>query len=413
MTRIPRRHLVRIGDREACPETQFRVLHHAVKVPAIVIFIRRLVIVNVRVLILLFTAPPRWPVNEVRTRVQIHRRHADFCKIELIRAIKVASVGKLIRRHHTTLFACDHRSNLINRRLAQANKCDVVCIAPDVATIVVQIGCDFAGWKCRVFGIPLGTEQPLFFSTNQRYKNRTPWSLGQVLQCLGDGHHLGDAGCVVPCTVVNVVTGIIRLADAEVIVVSEYGILPVSRPVHVNRALRDAGLLVARATPDGDVLDPFGSAAFALADHQVAHVYCQDAAAQERAREVLENLPGVERVLGQDGKREVGLDHVNAGELVAVAESDAWFTYYYWTDDACEPDFARTVDIHRKPGYDPLELLIDPALSLPKLRVARRLVQKMLGFRYTMDVISLDATLIKGSHGRLPTPGKEAGEGPG
>ena len=191
-------------------------------------------------------------------------------------------------------------------------------------------------------------------------------------------------------------------AGAEVVVVSEYGILPVSRPVHVNRALREAGLLVARATPAGDVLDPFGSAAFALADHQVAHVYCQDETAEQRAREVLEGLSGVERVLGAEEKREAGLDHANAGELVAVADADAWFTYYYWTDPAAEPDFARTVDIHRKPGFDPCEMFLDPGIRFPRLHVARRLARKKLGFRYRMDVIPLRPELVGGSHGRLP-----------
>jgi hypothetical protein len=89
---------------------------------------------------------------------------------------------------------------------------------------------------------------------------------------------------------------------------------------------------------------------------------------------------------------------------VAVAEADAWFTYYYWLDDARAPDFARTVDIHRKPGYDPVELFMTD-----KLRAAARLAQKKLGFRYTMDVVPLDANLVKGSHGRLPT---RAADGP-
>ena len=117
---------------------------------------------------------------------------------------------------------------------------------------------------------------------------------------------------------------------------------------------------------------------------------------------MLEGLAGVEAVLGDEGKRAHGLDHGRAGDLVAVAERDAWFTYYYWSDPAAEPDFARTVDIHRKPGYDPCELFLDPALRFPKLRVALRLAQKMLGMRYLMDVIPLDPALVKGSHGRLP-----------
>ena len=199
---------------------------------------------------------------------------------------------------------------------------------------------------------------------------------------------------------------------AETIVVSEYGIRPAERPVDINRALREAGLLVARETPTGEVLDPFGSRAFAVADHQVAHVYVNPVSsvrpgvARERnlqaARETLEALPGVERVLGSEDKCEFGIDHANAGDLVAISDPDAWFTYYYWSDPSQTPDFARTVDIHRKPGYDPCEMFLDPALRAPKLRVARRVAAKKLGFRYLMDVIPIQPELVRGSHGRLP-----------
>ncbi len=191
-------------------------------------------------------------------------------------------------------------------------------------------------------------------------------------------------------------------AGAETVVVSEYAIEAVSRQVHINRALREAGLLEVRRTPAGEALDVFASRAFAVADHQLAHVYCANESAEAAAREALEALPGVETVLDRDGKRQAGLDHGRAGELVAIATSDAWFTYYYWLDDAEAPDFAPTVDIHRKPGYDPAELFVDPKLKLPALRVARRLAQKKLGFRYLMDVIPLDGRQIRGSHGRLP-----------
>ncbi len=191
-------------------------------------------------------------------------------------------------------------------------------------------------------------------------------------------------------------------AGAEVVVVSEYGLCEVDTPVHVNRILREAGLLVARETPAGEVLDVFASEAFAVADHQLAHVYVRSDAAAARAREILEATKGVERVLDAAGKREFAIDHPRAGDLVLIAEPRAWFTYYYWIDPAAEPDFARTVDIHRKPGYDPCELFLDPVLRAPKLRIALRLAQKIAGMRYLMDVIPLDATLVRGSHGRLP-----------
>jgi len=114
-------------------------------------------------------------------------------------------------------------------------------------------------------------------------------------------------------------------------------------------------------------------------------------------------LPGVDRVLDEAGKREVGLDHPRSGELVAVAAPGYWFTYYYWMDDRRAPDFANTVDIHRKPGYDPAELFLDPDRPLVKGRIAWNLLRKKLGFRYLMDVIPLSAEIVKGTHGRLTT----------
>ena len=198
------------------------------------------------------------------------------------------------------------------------------------------------------------------------------------------------------------------IAEAEamgrrVVLLSEYGIVPVSRPVHINRALRQAGLLTVRVEQGGELLDVPQSRAFAVADHQIAHVYVAEPALLAEVRGILEQLPGVDRVLDEEGKRELGLDHPRSGELVALAKPDAWFTYYYWLDDGHAPDFARTVDIHRKPGYDPVELFLDPAIRLPKLALGVRLLKKALGFRTLMDVIPLDATLVNGSHGRTDT----------
>ena len=193
-----------------------------------------------------------------------------------------------------------------------------------------------------------------------------------------------------------------RERGAELVVVSEYGLEAAEAPVHLNRALRREGLLAVRETPVGEVLDTFASAAFAVADHQVAHVYARTGDAREHAAHVLRNLAGVESVLERREQVRFGLDHERAGDLVAVAARGSWFTYYHWLDDARAPDFARTVDIHRKPGYDPCELFLDPALRFPRLRIAHRLAQKALGLRYLMDVIPLDATLVRGTHGRLP-----------
>jgi predicted AlkP superfamily pyrophosphatase or phosphodiesterase len=190
----------------------------------------------------------------------------------------------------------------------------------------------------------------------------------------------------------------------RVIVLSEYGIVPVRRAVHINRALREAGLLAVREEDGGEILDIPRSRAFAVSDHQIAHVYVRDVADISATRASIAKLDGVAHVLDRAEQKSWGLDHDRSGELVAVAEADAWFTYYYWQDDTRAPDFARTVDIHKKPGYDPAELFIDPAIRWPKLALGWRLLKKFLGFRTLMDVIPLDASLVRGSHGRTDAP---------
>ena len=195
--------------------------------------------------------------------------------------------------------------------------------------------------------------------------------------------------------------GHVEKDGTRVIVLSEYGIVDVSGPVHINRVLREANLLAVREELGRELLNAGASEAFAVADHQIAHVYVKSSDRVPEVKRLLGQVPGIELVLDEEGKRRYGLDHARSGELIAMSRSDRWFSYYYWRDDDRAPDFARSVDIHRKPGYDPVELFIDPALRLPKLRVAWRLAQKKLGFRMLMDVISLDATLPKGSHGRV------------
>jgi hypothetical protein len=116
---------------------------------------------------------------------------------------------------------------------------------------------------------------------------------------------------------------------------------------------------------------------------------------------LLEKLPGVEQVLDAESKCTFGLDHPRSGEFVAVSRADIWFTYYHWIDDDRAPDYARTVEIHRKPSYDPVELSLGPTIRVPKFAVAWRLAKQKLGFRSLMDVIPLDASLVKGSHGRI------------
>lgn len=190
--------------------------------------------------------------------------------------------------------------------------------------------------------------------------------------------------------------------SVQVLVLSEYGITPVRHPIHLNRLFRQQGWLTLKEELGLELLDAGNSKVFAVADHQVAHVHVQDPSLHSDVRTLLERTPGVAEVLDADGKRRVGLDHSRAGDFVAFSKEDSWFTYYYWMDDARAPDFARCVDIHRKPGYDPVELFLDPELSVVKLRIAWRLLKKKLGFRMLMDVIPLDASLVKGSHGCRP-----------
>ncbi|MFK7779338.1 MAG: alkaline phosphatase family protein [Gimesia sp.] len=202
-------------------------------------------------------------------------------------------------------------------------------------------------------------------------------------------------------------------AGAEIVVLSEYAITDVSKPVHINRILREKGWIKVRKEVLGwETLDCGACAAFAVVDHQIAHIYIQNPAHISEVKSTLEAVDGIDMVLDRRQQAEFGIDHERSGELVVVAAPEAWFTYYFWLDDRVAPDYARTVDIHRKPGYDPVELFVDPKIRFPKLRIAQRLAQKKLGFRYYMDLTSLDAQLVKGSHGRLPTPGKEELEAP-
>jgi predicted AlkP superfamily pyrophosphatase or phosphodiesterase len=186
----------------------------------------------------------------------------------------------------------------------------------------------------------------------------------------------------------------------RVVLLSEYGIVPVRRPIHLNRVFREQGWIAIREELGLELLDCGASKVFAVADHQVAHIYVNDPSLLSRARELILSQPGVESVLGEKEKSEMGINHPRAGDLIAIAAQDSWFTYYYWLADAVAPDFARCVDIHRKPGYDPVELFLDPQIPAVKLKILLRLAQKKLGFRMLMNVIPLDATLVKGSHGR-------------
>ena len=184
--------------------------------------------------------------------------------------------------------------------------------------------------------------------------------------------------------------------NTKIIILSEYGIAPVSKPLHLNRLFREHGLLAIREEGGLELLDAGASKAFVVADHQVAHVYINDVSVTEKVKQILAKVAGVELVLDKTAQKQYHLDHNRSGDLVLMADADYWFTYYFWLDDAKAPDFARCVDIHKKPGYDPVEMFMTS-----KLRAGYKLLRKKTGFRYVMDVIPLDATLIKGSHGRM------------
>ena len=161
------------------------------------------------------------------------------------------------------------------------------------------------------------------------------------------------------------------------IVASEYTIVPVDHVTYPNRVLRSAGWLEVRREPDGEHLDLAASRAWALVDHQFSHVFVADRADIPRVADLFRRTPGIAQVLVGDELGLYELDHPRSGEIVLVSAPNSWQAYYYWLDDGAAPAFARTVDIHRKPGYDPVELFFDPATR----------------------GIPLDASLVRGSHG--------------
>lgn len=182
----------------------------------------------------------------------------------------------------------------------------------------------------------------------------------------------------------------------KIILLSEYGIAPVKYPIHLNRLFREHGLLGIREERGLELLDPGASKAFVVADHQIAHVYINDPSVRDEVVSLLKDVKGIELILDKNQQKEYHIDHERSGDLVLMSDEDSWFTYYFWFDDDKAPDYARCVDIHKKPGYDPVEMFMSS-----KLRAGYKLLKKKAGFRYVMDVIPLDASLIKGSHGRI------------
>lgn len=215
----------------------------------------------------------------------------------------------------------------------------------------------------------------------------------------------GPSGCNMAQEVKQLDDSIAPLLDAaasqgaRVWIVSEYGHCDVTQPVYLNRELRQAGWLQVRHGPFGEQLETFASEAFAVCDHQVAHVYVRNPDLIQTVRDRLSSLNGVAQCYIGEERSQIGLEHPRSGEIVVLSQPNAWFAYPFWLDDRLAPDYARCIDIHRKPGFDPCELFFDPRLWWPMGRAIRRLVQKKLGFRTLFDVIPLDAMLVKGSHG--------------
>ncbi len=201
---------------------------------------------------------------------------------------------------------------------------------------------------------------------------------------------------------VGVVLDACRETGTTPVIVSEYGIEDVDRAVPLNQLLRQRSLLEVRDGPFGETLDTFNSRAFAVVDHQLAHIYVGNEGDVDRVAEFVQSIDGVDQVQTGSDRSVWGLDHARTGEVVAMASKGSWFAYPYWLDERRAPDFARTVDIHRKPGYDPCELVFDPHIPIPKMRAGIRLAQKKLGFRMRMDVVGLDTSVVGGSHGRVP-----------
>jgi predicted AlkP superfamily pyrophosphatase or phosphodiesterase len=232
--------------------------------------------------------------------------------------------------------------------------------------------------------------------------------LDYCLQKLGPGHveipkHVAELDGVI-----GQLLDYFQGAGVRPIIASEYGIEPVDDAVHVNRVVRDDGAIAVREEEGLEILDPGACDAFAVADHQIAHVYVKDPQRIAYYHDLCSRIDGVEQVLDRHAQQAQAINHDRAGDLVLISEPRRWFSYYYWQDDTKAPDFARCVEIHRKPGYDPVELFLDPTLPLPHAQIAWRLLKKKLGFRTLMNVIPLDASLVQGSHGRTEQDAKVA-----
>ena len=202
-------------------------------------------------------------------------------------------------------------------------------------------------------------------------------------------------------TLVNRMVDYFEGRGVEVILLSEYGIGPVSHAIHINRILREANLIDIRVERGLELLDAGSSQAFAVADHQIAHTYTKSTTVTDKVIHLLKGVKGIAKVLSKSQQAAYGIDHDRSGDIVLIAEPNAWFTYYFWLDDSKAPGYARMVDIHKKPGYDPVEMFMTS-----KSRAIYKLLLRKIGFRAILDVIPLDASLVKGSHGAVDIDNK-------
>lgn len=168
--------------------------------------------------------------------------------------------------------------------------------------------------------------------------------------------------------------------DTEFLILSEYQFNNVNEALPINRILRDNDLLAIRTIRGKEYIDFEYSKAFAMVDHQVANIYLNDVKSKSNVKKILENIKGIDIVCDEKEKKDLKIDHSRSGDLIIIADKDKWFSYYWWeeSDEEKAPSFTKTVDIHRKPGYDPLELFMNT----------------------NKKSISFDTSLIKSSHGR-------------
>jgi len=184
--------------------------------------------------------------------------------------------------------------------------------------------------------------------------------------------------------------------DRDVLIVSDYGFTTVDQPVHLNRVLRRAGYLHVEDAPNGERLDPGTSRAFAVCDNQEAHVYVARPEDIGPVRALLEATDGVRAVLDAEAQVPYGIAHPRSGELIAIAEPRAWFSYMYWLEASKTPDFADCVAVFDKIGTDTCELFLKPGLA-GKAHAAKRMAQLLLGLKVPFDIVDIDESRVRGA----------------